>query len=269
MTIQKIIPKSEDSLLPAAKVVDITAPIIQKVAADLCDSLANQQEELDAKYPKMGGGVGLASNQIEYPVEGGYPEDFKIPHMYVISVRPPRAAIEDCEVVEPTVFINANYQPVLEAGCNAMDEACLSVVGIKGIKVPRYNEILLTAYTLDGQRIEKTVSGYEAKIHQHEIEHCQGSEYLNQMKFSKSELEQILRWLDKTDFSKLEVPCWIIENKLQCYENNIDGILALRLWVTKALAERKKKLVINMSGLYVSAGAGGINDEQPSATGPK
>lgn len=52
-------------------------------------------------------------------------------------------------------------------------EGCLSVPRIRGV-VSRSSTIKCRAYTPDGKLIERIVSGFEARIIQHETDHLQG-----------------------------------------------------------------------------------------------
>lgn len=55
-------------------------------------------------------------------------------------------------------------------------EGCLSVPRIRGL-VPRAHSIRYRAYTVDGEVLEKTASGFEARIIQHELDHLDGIVY--------------------------------------------------------------------------------------------
>jgi len=79
----------------------------------LLDTLAHHHLELDQKYPGKGMGVGLASNQIEYPL-GDYPATYMPPNLYIVSIRRERAEIEGCPPLPPFVYINAYFAPVAD-----------------------------------------------------------------------------------------------------------------------------------------------------------
>ncbi len=77
------------------------------------------------------------------------------------------------EVVPATVLINPSYAPIENTEMTYDWEACFSVVEKTG-KVPRYHSIFLTAQTPEGEFIRKEVSGFTARVLQHEIDHLQG-----------------------------------------------------------------------------------------------
>jgi peptide deformylase len=60
-------------------------------------------------------------------------------------------------------------------------ESCLSLVDFRGL-VPRSTTITLNAYDRHGKKIQKTVSGFEAVVLQHEIDHLKGLVFLDRMK---------------------------------------------------------------------------------------
>ena len=127
MPVQKIVSKSAESLKPTRTVTDVFDEKIQFAIQDLLDTMAAEQARLDALYPGKGKGVGLASNQIEYPAER-YGEDFQIPNIYVLSIRPPRAAEEGCESIPPSVFINTSMTPLSDKIYRP--EGCLSAMTV-------------------------------------------------------------------------------------------------------------------------------------------
>jgi peptide deformylase len=246
MTIRKILPKTEKSLKPTEIVSDFTNPYVLQAIQDLFDTLANQQKELDKTNPGMGAGVGLASNQIEYPYEplscsdpnpkiGFYPKDFIPPRIYIVSIRPERAKKESCEAVQASVYINASFEPLMDENISEYkrslhEEACLSVTGIKGLSVRRYDKIRISAFDDKGKEFSFIAEGFTARVHQHEIDHGRGEDYLNQLQFSETELKIILEWITKNKLSvPLEVPTWIVPEKLQCVLQNPD-FDALHTW---------------------------------------
>jgi len=81
----------------------------------------------------------------------------------------------DAESVPYTVLIN----PVLEALTNEEDEAwegCLSVPGMRGV-VPRVTYLRYSGFDQFGGRIEREVTGFHARVVQHECDHLDGILY--------------------------------------------------------------------------------------------
>ena len=81
----------------------------------------------------------------------------------------------DAEQVPYTVLINPELTPVgdeLEEGW----EGCLSVPGMRGI-VPRYMRLHYKGFDQYGSPIDRLVSGFHARVVQHECDHLNGILY--------------------------------------------------------------------------------------------
>ncbi|HZV62759.1 MAG TPA: peptide deformylase [Methylophilaceae bacterium] len=81
----------------------------------------------------------------------------------------------DAEEVPFTVLIN----PVINPIGNEMEEGwegCLSVPGMRGV-VPRYTQIHYKGFDEYGNPIDRKVSGFHARVVQHECDHLDGILY--------------------------------------------------------------------------------------------
>lgn len=81
----------------------------------------------------------------------------------------------DAEQVPYTVLIN----PVLTPLSDEMEEGwegCLSVPGMRGV-VPRHTALRYTGFDPFGREIDRTVSGFHARVVQHETDHLLGILY--------------------------------------------------------------------------------------------
>ena len=81
----------------------------------------------------------------------------------------------DAEPVPYTVLINPILTPVgadMEEGW----EGCLSVPGMRGL-VPRYQHLRYRGCDVNGGAIDRTVSGFHARVVQHECDHLAGILY--------------------------------------------------------------------------------------------
>ena len=81
----------------------------------------------------------------------------------------------DADVVPYTVLINPMLTPVgkeLESDW----EGCLSVPGLRGI-VPRYMRLHYTGFDQYGNVVDRLVSGFHARVVQHECDHLDGIIY--------------------------------------------------------------------------------------------
>ncbi len=79
------------------------------------------------------------------------------------------------EEIPDTVLIN----PVLTPLSDELEEdweGCLSVPGLRGM-VPRHTRLRYQGYDEKGERIDRSVSGFHARVVQHECDHLMGILY--------------------------------------------------------------------------------------------
>ena len=81
----------------------------------------------------------------------------------------------DAEEVPYTVLINPVLAPIGEQIEDGW-EGCLSVPGMRGV-VPRYARLHYTGFDQYGKRIDRMVSGFHARVVQHETDHLDGILY--------------------------------------------------------------------------------------------
>ncbi|WVT82577.1 peptide deformylase [Pengzhenrongella phosphoraccumulans] len=115
-------------------------------------------------------GVGLAAPQIGLPLAIAVLEDPGALDSDVIDVRE-RAALPF------RVLINPVYEPV-GAQRVSFYEGCLSVSGWQAV-VARYRTVRLTGSDETGQAIDEVVTGWPARIVQHETDHLGGMLYID------------------------------------------------------------------------------------------
>jgi peptide deformylase len=81
----------------------------------------------------------------------------------------------DAEQVPRTVLINpvlTPLAPTIEEGW----EGCLSVPGLRGW-VPRWSQLRYTGFDAFGRAIDRSVTGFHARVVQHECDHLDGILY--------------------------------------------------------------------------------------------
>lgn len=135
----------------AAPVTAFGTPELHALIADLRDTMAALN------------GAGLAAPQIGVGLQ-----------VAIFGVHnTPR--YPDAEPVPDTVLVN----PVLSPVGTDMDEAwegCLSVPGMRGL-VPRHTHLHYRGFDQYGAVIDSTVSGFHARVVQHEVDHLLGILY--------------------------------------------------------------------------------------------
>ncbi|MBK9160461.1 MAG: peptide deformylase [Nitrosomonadales bacterium] len=108
-------------------------------------------------------GVGLAAPQIGVSLR-----------VVIFSVQQnPR--YPEAESVPETVLVNPLITP-LDNGIEEDWEGCLSVPGLRGL-VPRLSHIRYQGYDQFGALVDRTVTGFHARVVQHECDHLDGILY--------------------------------------------------------------------------------------------
>jgi peptide deformylase len=154
-------------------VVQVGQPILRQPAARYDGQLPADllRELLDAMSAHLPGvGVGLAAPQIGIPLALAVIEDPAAVDVELATVRerPPQPRLD---------LINPVLTP-LGSERRAYYEGCLSVEGLTAVVV-RHHRVRLAAQDPDGHQYELELSGWPARIAQHETDHLGGELYLD------------------------------------------------------------------------------------------
>jgi peptide deformylase len=161
MTVRPILKMGDPRLLRVAQPVphpeaSQRLPFLPALLQDLRDTMVAAH------------GAGLAAPQIG--------EDWQV---VIFGSGQPNPRYPEAPIVPPTVLINPHIEPLgddTEAGW----EGCLSVPGLRGL-VPRYRRIRYTGWGAQGERIDRVVDGFHARVVQHECDHLVGRLYPTRM----------------------------------------------------------------------------------------
>ena len=169
MAQREILKMGDPRLLRTAQQVKaFDTPELHALVQDLFDTL------------KAVNGAGLAAPQI------GVDLQVVIFGSGAVNPRYPQAP-----VVPPTVLINPTITPLsddMEEGW----EGCLSVPGLRGV-VPRHAHLRYQGWDAQGALIDRTVSGFHARVVQHECDHLDGVLYPMRVKdFSRFGFTEVL-----------------------------------------------------------------------------
>ncbi len=140
------------------RLIEKSAPVVAFDTPELHALIRDMEDTMRARN-----GAGIAAPQIGVQLQ------------VVIFGTGSNPRYPDAEEVPYTILVN----PVLEPQGSEMEEGwegCLSVPGMRGI-VPRHATIRYTGYDPFGGRIDRTVSGFHARVVQHEADHLQGVLY--------------------------------------------------------------------------------------------
>lgn len=141
-------------------------PVLQQVAAPVpafgTPALRALVRDMDDTM-RARNGAGIAAPQIGVSLRVVI---FEVTH----NPRYPQA-----EPVPYTVLVNPVLEPIGDARDDAW-EGCLSVPGMRGV-VSRHSHLHYRGFDLDGRPIDRTVSGFHARVVQHEVDHLDGILY--------------------------------------------------------------------------------------------
>jgi len=154
MPIKPILKMGDPLLLQVADLVNpemINTPKIQDIIQDL----------LDTMY--AANGAGLAAPQIGIPLQ-----------MVVFGFEKNQRYPNEAPIPQ-TILINPIITPIGLSQENGW-EGCLSVPGLRGLG-PRFQEIRYQGLDESGQAIDRVVSGFHARVVQHECDHLIGKLY--------------------------------------------------------------------------------------------
>lgn len=157
MTVRRVL-KMGDPLLyqKAGPVAQFSTPQLEELITDMFDTMAALN------------GAGLAAPQIgvsQRVVIFGFESNPRYP---------------EAEPVPTTVLINPTIEPLGEETSEDW-EGCLSVPGLRG-RVERHTTIRYRGYDQIGGEIDRTVSGFHARVVQHECDHLDGILYPMRLK---------------------------------------------------------------------------------------
>lgn len=153
MPILKIARMGHPALMrPAEPVADPKSSEIARLVADMIETMDDSD------------GRGLAATQVHVGKR-------------IVVFRPPpdKPGLPDDRTGPVLALINPEITPLTEETEDGW-EGCLSVPGLRGV-VPRYTRIRYKGMTPAGEVIDREVSGYHARVVQHEVDHLDGVLY--------------------------------------------------------------------------------------------
>lgn len=152
MPIKPVLRMGDERLLQRAE------PVEKFNTSELRELLADMNDTMQALN-----GAGLAAPQIGVGLR-----------VVIFGVQS-NSRYPDADSVPQTILINPVITPIdeqIEEGW----EGCLSVPSLRGV-VPRYLNIRYQGYDENGGLIDRTVSGFHARVVQHECDHLDGILY--------------------------------------------------------------------------------------------
>jgi len=160
MTVRDILKMGDPRLLRVAQpVTQFDSDELHLLISDLLDTMHAEN------------GAGLAAPQIGVDLQ-----------LVVFGSNERNPRYPDAPVVPRTVLINPAITPLAQSEHDVVLleeedwEGCLSVPGLRAM-VPRFSRIRYTGFDPYGDPIDRTVSGFHARVVQHECDHLIGKLY--------------------------------------------------------------------------------------------
>jgi peptide deformylase len=141
------------------RLLEVSAPVTRFDTPELRALIADMEDTM-----RDANGAGLAAPQIGV-----------LQRVVIFGSELPNPRYPDAELVPYTVLIN----PELSFPDTELQEdweGCLSVPGMRGM-VPRHLRLRYAGFDPCGARIEREVSGFHARVVQHEVDHLDGVLY--------------------------------------------------------------------------------------------
>lgn len=150
--IREVLRMGDSRLLRVARpVIEFDTPQLSALLQDMRDTMAHCD------------GAGLAAPQIGI--------DLRV--VIFGGISNPR--YPDAPAVPDTVLINPELVPLSDSEEEDW-EGCLSLPGLRGW-VPRWKHLRYAGFDETGQRLERAVDGFHARVVQHECDHLDGILY--------------------------------------------------------------------------------------------
>jgi peptide deformylase len=153
MAVREILKMGDARLLRVAQTVtEFDTDEIHLLVADMFETM------------RAVNGAGLAAPQIGVDLQ-----------LVIFGTDAANPRYPDAPLVPRTVLLNPVITPVGDEEEEGW-EGCLSVPGLRGV-VPRWKTIRYTGFDPYGDPIDRTVSGFHARVVQHECDHLVGKLY--------------------------------------------------------------------------------------------
>ncbi|XP_078400882.1 peptide deformylase, mitochondrial [Cetorhinus maximus] len=168
--------RTEAAAVPPA---DVRGPEVQRLVAALVRAM------------RRAGAVGLSAPQLGVPLQVLVLE---VTEQTLQAEAPSTRQAREMVAVPLRVFINPQLR-VLDSRTVVWPEACQSVPGYAAC-VARYRAVEITGLDEVGEPVSWRVSGWTARILQHEMDHLKGQLYIDKM---DSRTFENLHWMEEND----------------------------------------------------------------------
>jgi len=171
-------------------IVQLGNAILRQKAVEVEHILAEECQHLISQMMlavSQAGGVGIAAPQINHSVR------------IFIMCSKPNERYPDAPLMPPTAIINPE---ILHYSNDTVKdwEGCLSVPSMRGL-VPRHDQIKVRYFDQQGHEHQKELTGFIARIFQHELDHLNGLTFIDQLESTKDLISEV-EWYQQFAFKK-------------------------------------------------------------------
>jgi peptide deformylase len=154
-------------------VLRLRAIEVENILADECQQLINKM----MLAVSQSGGVGIAAPQIHHSVR------------IFIMCSKPNTRYPNAPLMAPIAIINPE---ILHYSTEKVKdwEGCLSVPSMRGL-VSRHAQITVRYFDQQGNEQQKELTGFIARIFQHELDHLNGITFIDQLESSKDLISEV------------------------------------------------------------------------------
>jgi peptide deformylase len=164
----------------AYSIAQLGHAVLRQRAVEVEDILADECQQLISQMMlavSEAGGVGIAAPQIHHSVR------------IFIMCSKPNVRYPNAPLMAPTAIINPE---ILHYSSEKVTdwEGCLSVPSMRGL-VPRHNLIRVRYFDQQGHEQQKELTGFIARIFQHELDHLNGLTFIDQLASTKDLISEV------------------------------------------------------------------------------
>jgi len=169
--------QAKNNTVPIAQlghaILRLRAVEVENILGDECQQLINKMMLAVSEA----GGVGIAAPQIHHSVR------------IFIMCSKPNERYPDAPLMAPTAIINPE---ILHYSSEKIKdwEGCLSVPSMRGL-VPRHSLISVRYFDREGNVQQKELTGFIARIFQHELDHLNGLTFIDQLDSTKDLISEV------------------------------------------------------------------------------
>ncbi len=158
----------------AYSIAQLGNPVLRQRSVEVENILADECQQLITRMllaVSEAGGVGIAAPQIH-----------RSERIFIMCSKP-NNRYPDAPLMSPTAIINPE---ILECSLEKEKdwEGCLSVPSLRGL-VPRHKKIKVRYFDLHGKEQLEELTGFIARIFQHELDHLNGLTFIDQLESVK------------------------------------------------------------------------------------